>query len=539
MATTERRVRWVCVAVLAAVLGSVPGLPAVARGEDAPAPPQGAGSRPEEARRLVEQGDEYESQDRHAEAIAAYRAAIAADPSLVPEVEPSLGAALLWGDRTEEAVKVLSSAAARNPDDLETRKLLARGYRWSDRLAEAERLSRRNLMEDPADAEERTGLAVALQWQGREREAVTEFRRVLEARPDEEEALLGLSRALMEMDLPEEAEGHAARAVALDPKSGEAAVQLAKVRRRLARYVEGEIRGSYDTDQLALWELTLGAHVRAARGLDLGVVAKELLFRQGAPGKELNIGERDSANGTAGAVAFAYRSGPSWAVRGSAGMAWYDVADFHPWTGSAGGTYFPGDLWRFALDWDRAPYDTILSLQNRVTIDTVTATVTRSIPWKTEVAASASYLMERNENETGQPRSNPGQRYELGLSRQLYMKDEITRLTGLLRAGYLGYRYDLDVGVYDPLRQTWEEIGVDGRWAFRPRWEAFGTAMAGAQQEEGAGGSPTYSVEAGVDREVGIAGRVTVGAFIVESSAAGRGEGYRRYGGYLRFRVPF
>ena len=491
MAIRNRGVRWVCVAAMAAVLGSAQGHVTVARGEDAPAPPQGAGSRAEEARRLVEQGDEYEAQDRHAEAILAYRAAIAADPSLVPEVEPSLGAALLWADRTEEAVKVLSRAAARNPDDLETRKLLALGYRWSDRLDEAERLYRENLRDQPGDAEERTGLAIALQWQGREREAVPEFRRVLEARPDEEEALLGLSRALLEMDLPEEAEGYAARAAALDPKSAEAAGQLARVRRRLARYLEGEVRGSYDTDQLALWEMSLGAHGRPARGLDVGVAAKELLFRQGSPGKQENIGGQDSANGTAGAVAFAYRPGPSWAVRGSAGMAWYDVEDFHPWTGSAGGTYFPGDLWRFALDWDRAPYDTILSLQNHVTIDTVSATITRAIPWKTEVAASAAYLMERNDNDTGQPRSNPGQRYELGLSRQLYMKDEVTRLTGLLRMGYLGYRYDLDVGMYDPRRQTWEEVGLDGRWGFRPRWEAFGTGMVGLQQEEGAGGSGT------------------------------------------------
>jgi tetratricopeptide (TPR) repeat protein len=526
-------------AAMAAVLGSAPGHVAVALGEDAPAQAQGAGSRAEQARRLLEEGDEHASQDRHGEAIAAYRAAIAADNSLVPEVEPSLGASLLWADRTEEAVKVLSSAAARNPQDLETRKLLALAYRWSDRLDEAERLSRRNLAEDPGDAEERTGLATALHWQGRDREAAAEFRRALDARPDDEEALLGLSRSLMEMDLPEEAEGYALRAVALDPKSAEAAGQLAKVRRRLARYLEGEIRGSYDTDQLTLWEITLGAFGRPAKGLDLGVVGKELLFRQGSPGKQQNIGELDSADGTGAAVAFAYRTNPAWAVRGSAGMVWYDVADFHPWTGSAGATFFPGDLWRFALDWERAPYDTILSLQNQVTIDTVTATVTRVIPWKTEVTASASYLMARNENDTGQPQSNPGQRYELGLSRRLYLKDEVTRLTGLLRLGYLGYRDDLDVGMYDPRRQTWEEIGLDGRWGFRPRWEAFGTGMVGLQQEEGAGGSPTYSLEAGIEREFGAAGRVTLGGFLADSATAGQGAGYRRCGGYLRVRVPF
>ena len=115
----------------------------------------------------------------------------------------------------------------------------------------------------------------------------------------------------------------------------------------------------------------------------------------------------------------------------------------------------------------------------------------------------------------------------------------MTRLTGLARVSYLGFQTDLDVGAYDPLRQTTEEIGLDGRWAFRPRWEAFATAMAGAQQEKGAGGSPSYSLEAGVDREVGAAGRITLGGFIDDSSAAGRGGGYRRQGGYLRLRVPF
>jgi hypothetical protein len=119
------------------------------------------------------------------------------------------------------------------------------------------------------------------------------------------------------------------------------------------------------------------------------------------------------------------------------------------------------------------------------------------------------------------------------------MHGDVTRLTGLVRLGYLGFRDDLDVGIYDPVRQTTQEVGVDGRWAFRPRWEAFGTSMAGAQQEKGQSGSPTYSLEAGVDREVGAAGRITLGAFVADSSAAGREGGYRRYGGYLRLRVPF
>ena len=109
--------------------------------------------------------------------------------------------------------------------------------------------------------------------------------------------------------------------------------------------------------------------------------------------------------------------------------------------------------------------------------------VTRWIPWKTEVSASAALLFQHNGNDAGQPRETRGQRFELGLSRRLYLKGDVTRLTGLARVSYLGFRTDLDVGAYDPLRQTTEEIGLDGRWVVRPRWEAFATAMAGAQQE--------------------------------------------------------
>lgn len=526
-------------AVMAALLAAA-AWPGAVHGGDAPAlAAGGATDRAEDARRLRELGDEHASRDRPAEAVRAYQAAVAADPSLGPEIAPSLGAQLLWADRTTEALPVLEAAVARNPADRETRKLLALAYRWSDRLDEAERLSRETLAENPGDLEERNGLALALLWQGRNRLAAAEFDRVLAARPDDAEALLGLSRARMELDLPEEAEGPAARAVAIDPKNREAAEQLARVRRRLRRYIEGEVRASYDTDHLSLYDLSLGVHGRAARGFDLGLVGRERIFRQGSPGKDVNIDRVDSANGTAGSLLFAYRPGASSAVRGSAGLSSYDVGNFHPWTGSAGVTLFPGDLWRIALDWERSHYDTILSLQDQVTLDTVSAGITWWIPWKTEVSASAALLFQHNENDVGQARENSGERFELGLSRRLYLKGDVTRLTGLARLSYLGFRENLGVGAYNPLRQTAEEVGLDGRWAFRPRWEAFGTAMGGAQQEKGGGGSPTYSLEAGVDREVGADGRITLGGFIADSSAAGREAGYRRHGGYLRFRVPF
>jgi hypothetical protein len=42
-----------------------------------------------------------------------------------------------------------------------------------------------------------------------------------------------------------------------------------------------------------------------------------------------------------------------------------------------------------------------------------------------------------------------------------------------------------DVGLFNPERYISEEAGMDWRWRFHPRWELYGTVMAGAQQEKG------------------------------------------------------
>jgi len=157
--------------------------------------------------------------------------------------------------------------------------------------------------------------------------------------------------------------------------------------------------------------------------------------------------------------------------------------------------------------------------------------------WKTEITASAALIYHHNENDSGQERENRGERFGLDLSRRLYLLGDIAQVTGILRFGWLGFDYDLDVGVFDPERYTSEEAGVDWRWRFRPRWEFYGTVMAGAQQEKGESGGPTYSAELGMDRRIGL-GLVSLGGFASDSNARGQGQGYRRYGGLLRLRIP-
>jgi len=485
-----------------------------------------------------ELGDLLAEMDRHPEAIDAYRAAIAADPSLEPELRMAVGEQLLWADRPREAIPLLASVVANRPHDPEAKRFLALALRWSDRLREAEDLYREILDKDPGDADARLGLAESLLWQGRFLAATEEYRHTLEERPADPEALTGISRARLFLDLPEEAEEFLSRVPPSSPPDPETLGQAARVRDRLARFAETGFRGSHDSDDLSIYELSLSIHERPARGLDLEGTAMQRFFRQGSPGKGENLDGEDSVDGTGGSLSVRYRRSPRLAWRAGASFDRYDADNFSPWGGSVGVTSTPRDTLRIDLDWERSHWDSILSLQNRVVIDTVGLAVSKHFAWKTEISASVEILWHHNENDTGQERDNRGARYGLSLTRRLYLRGDDAYLAGILRFGWLGFRHDLDVGVYDPERYTSEEAGIDWRFRFRRDWEFHGTALAGAQQEKGANSGSTYSIEAVLDRRIGL-GTASIGGFASDSNAGGQGEGFRRYGGLLRVRIPF
>jgi len=486
-----------------------------------------------------ELGDLFSEMDRHPEAIDAYRAAIESDPSLEPELRMPIGVQLIWADRAKEAVPLLSSVAENRPHDPEPKRFLALSLRWSDRLPEAEDLYRQILEDDPGDAEARLGLAEALLWQGRFLAATEEYLRVLENRPSDPEALTGISRARLFLDLPEEAEEFISRAPPASRATPEVRDQIERVRERLARYAGFEFRGSRDSDDLSIYELSLSVHARPVRGLDLDGTARQLFLRQGSPGKEDNLDAEDSVDGTGGSLSARYRPSPRMSWRAGVSSDRYDTGGFSPWGGNLGATIAPWDTFRFDLDWERSHWDSILSLQNRVVVDTVGLTVSKHFAWKTEVSASAAILRHRNENDTGQERDNRGAQYGLTLMRRLYLRGDDAYLAGILRFGWLGFERDLDVGTFDPERYTNEEAGIDWRFRLRPNWEFRGTALAGAQQEKGADSGPTYSVEAELERKIGT-GSVTLGGFALDSNAGGQGGGgFRRYGGLFRIRIPF
>lgn len=480
----------------------------------------------------------YAEIDRHAEAVAAFRKAIALDPSLEPELRLELGEQLLWADRPKEAIPLLSSVHTARPADATATRRLALAYRWTDHYAEADALYRTLLAADPADAESRAGLGWSLLWRDRHRDASAAFAGAVDNNPKDPDALVGLSRARLFLDLPEEADAFNRRALAADPANTEARAQERRIRERIGRHVAGEAWAAHDSDDLTIMRLELSAYVRAAHGLDLRGTARHETYRQGSPGKTRNIGDVDRADGTGGFLDADWRPSAAVAFRGGCGLSRYNIGNFHPWSAHAGATWEPRDLVSASLDWERSHFDTILSFQDRVTADTFAVSVLKSFEGKVELRGIAAYILHHNENETGQPRENRGWRATGEATIPLFRKGDATHLAALAKLEWLSFDETLDVGVFNPERYTTEEAGLDGRWALTPRWEVFGTVYAGAQQEIGNAGAPTYSVDAGVDRRIG-AGTVTLAGFATDSSAAGPGGGFRRRGGSLRFRIPF
>ncbi len=483
-------------------------------------------------------GDLYSERDMHEEAIAAYGKAISMGRSPDPELRQSLGEQLLWADRPAEAIPLLESAVADRPREIEAKRHLALAYRMNDRLEDAEIVYREILRGNSSDADARKGLAVSLLWQGRFRAATAEFELVLSGQPSDADALLGLSRARFFLDLPEEAEAYAARAADSAPEDREIREQVERVRERRVRSLGFEARGSNDSDELTIVDLTLSAHARPREGLDIDGSVRKLFLRQGSPGKTGNLNGADSVDGSGGSLLLTTRTSAAMKWHAGAGITHYDIADFHPWSARFGIVATPVDTLQFSLDWERSHFDSILSLQNNVTADTVSLTASKHFLWKTEISASAALVRHHNKNDSGQERENRGERLGLEMTRRLYLRGDVVRIGGIIRFTRLGFSHDLDVGVFDPRRYTTEEAGVEWQWQFRPLWQFHGTLTGGAQQESGGNGGPMYSVDLGLDGKVGH-GRVSFGAFSSDSNARGKGEGFRRLGGLLSFLIPF
>jgi tetratricopeptide (TPR) repeat protein len=131
---------------------------------------------------------------RHADSIAAYSSAIAAEPDAV-EARVALLLPLMAASKWRELIKVAHDVLKRDPQNYLALQRMAYAQYNSQRFPEAEQTYRRVVKLYPSDLDTRAALGWAVLRMGKQPEAAELFRAVLELSPKHASASSGLQAA--------------------------------------------------------------------------------------------------------------------------------------------------------------------------------------------------------------------------------------------------------------------------------------------------------------------------------------------------------
>jgi len=164
-------------------------------------------------------GNLYSRQDKLAEAVRQYEAALRAEPNYA-EAQNNLGTVLLRQGRFDDAIAHHSAAARIKPEYLYYFNLanaLADAGRTGEAIAQYQQALRLN----PNSSAAHHNLGLVWQAQGKNAEAMAEFRAALRLQPDYESAVHNLANRLAEAGQLDEAIAHYLAAIQLDPHHAE------------------------------------------------------------------------------------------------------------------------------------------------------------------------------------------------------------------------------------------------------------------------------------------------------------------------------
>jgi protein O-mannosyl-transferase len=164
-------------------------------------------------------GNLYSRQDKLADAVLQYEAALRAEPNYA-EAQNNLGSVLIRLGRRDEAVAHHLEAVRIRPDYLYVFNL-ANAYADAGKTREAVAQYQQALKLNPDSSVAHHNLGLVLQVQGRAQEAAAEFRAALQLQPDYENAEHQLANNLADAGQLDEAMTHYQAALRLDPKHAE------------------------------------------------------------------------------------------------------------------------------------------------------------------------------------------------------------------------------------------------------------------------------------------------------------------------------
>jgi protein O-GlcNAc transferase len=170
-------------------------------------------------------GNEFRSQGKPDDAIAAYRQAIGIKPDLA-EAHSNLGALLMDQGKRDEAIAAFRQAIAIKPDLPEAHYNLANVLKGEGRLNQAIAAYRKAILLKPGYAEAHYNLGNALRGQGKRAEGIAAYRQAILLKPGYAEAYCNLGLALEDQGEHDKAIAAYRQAVSIKSDMAEAQYNL-------------------------------------------------------------------------------------------------------------------------------------------------------------------------------------------------------------------------------------------------------------------------------------------------------------------------
>lgn len=428
---------------------------------------------PADADLLIEAGRVNAWTDRHAESARRYHQALAAAPHRRTDVLLALAWQLTWDGDHAEAIPLFREAAATLPAQRQDAMYgLAEAQAGHAQLADA-LATYETIAADTGELRAQLGAARMLRWLDRHDEAAARYHAIVTAHPEVREAQLGLARSLnfsgrhfgaidaydtaIVQDDALARDTRVERATALrwaglddlalatlgDATGSDAAALRTRLLRETAHILRAEYEAAHDSDDLDVQAVRVGWQQRFGGAGMLDVSARAVQVEQ----HDRRIDGRD----------FMLRAGSRFGDP-AGGLIWPSVSvgvrDYDGWQTAAWkvqAKWLPADLWRIDVEAGNELVENVASLDNRVTLNAVSAGADWQFAPRWRATAAGAVLRFDDDNRRSRL---------LGRVEHLLLGAQPRLALGIEAMGFDDSKPEIDRGYYNPERyREWKVFG--------------------------------------------------------------------------------